>query len=267
MLEELLRAANKAVNSMSYEDILKWWQNKHLVTIDDFTTELENFNIVFAYNSANIENIPVTYHMTRELFCNGRVQNFTGDVSHIMELQNQKFAYEFIAKSLERRTPITKEFVLKVHDIMLRGCYDERRWNKGERPGTFKKNDYCVGASNTGAFPDEVDTLITELINEVNSVDDGDILTRASYFHLVFENIHPFADGNGRVGRVLMNYFLMLNNYPPAVIFNDDKQVYYMALDVYDRTEQISGFKQFLKEETQKTWKHVLKSNKYDRVG
>ena len=108
--------------------------------------------------------------------------------------------------------------------------------------------------------------MITELINEVNSVDEGDVLTRASYFHLVFENIHPFADGNGRVGRVLMNYFLMLNNYPPAVIFNGDKQVYYMALDVYDRTEEISGFKQFLKEETQKTWKHVLKSNKYDRV-
>ena len=83
MLEELLRAVNKAVNSMSYEDILKWWQDKHLVTIDDFTTELENFNIVFAYNSANIENIPVTYHMTREIFCNVRVQNITGDVSPV----------------------------------------------------------------------------------------------------------------------------------------------------------------------------------------
>lgn len=259
MLKDLLHAAMLAVDGMDYETMVNWWQSKNLVTVEDYATELENFNIVFTYNSVNIENIPVSYHMTRELFCNGKLQNFTGDVSHVMELQNQKFAHEYIAKHLVQKTPITKEFVLKLHNIMLRGCYDERRWNKGERPGKFKVNDYCVGANSVGSFPEEVDSEITNLIDKIND-SKGAVLTRAAYFHLVFEHIHPFADGNGRLGRVLMNYFLMLNNYPPTVIFNEDKETYYIALEVYDRTEQINGFIKFVEEQTLKTWKHVLKN-------
>lgn len=260
MLDDLFKAVNRMVDYMSYDDILKWWQSKDLKSISDFTTELENFNIVFTYNSANIENIPITYHTTRELFCNGRLQNFTGDVSHVLEVQNQKFACEYIAKCLEKKVPMSKELILKLHEIMLRGCYDERRWEKGERPGSFKKNDYCVGALSVGYFPEEVDSEITSLLDEINST-HGDILTKAAYFHLVFENIHPFADGNGRVGRVLMNYYLMLNNYPPDVIFNEDKEQYYMALEVFDRTGKIDGFIQFIKEQALKTWQHVLRNS------
>lgn len=85
---------------------------------------------MFAYNSSNIENIPVSYHMTRELFCNGKLQNYTGDVSHVMELQNQKFAYEFMIKSLSERRVMDKQFVLKLHKVMMHGRYDERRWAK-----------------------------------------------------------------------------------------------------------------------------------------
>lgn len=82
---------------------------------------------MFAYNSSNIENIPVSYHMTRELFCNGKLQNYTGDVRYVMKLQNQKFAYEFMIKSLSERRVMDKQFVLKLHKVMMHGCYDERR--------------------------------------------------------------------------------------------------------------------------------------------
>lgn len=257
MNKELMRAANRAVAEVSYEDVVKWWQDRNIKTVYDLETMLENFSVVFAYNSSNIENIPVSYHMTRELFCNGKLQNYTGDVSHVMELQNQKFAYEFMVKSLSERRAINEQFVLKLHKVMMHGCYDERRWAKGERPGTFKVNDYCVGVSEVGAYPEEVEKEVTELLDDVNGT-DGDVLTKAAYLHLVLENIHPFADGNGRVGRALMNYYLMLNNYPPTVIFNDDKPVYYMALEVYDRTENISGFIEFIKEQTVKTWQKKM---------
>ena len=63
---------------------------------------------------------------------------------------------------------------------------------------------------------------------------------------LQFENIHPFADGNGRVGRTLMNYYLMLHDLPPAVIYEEDKETYYLALAVFDKTEKLDGFVEYL---------------------
>ncbi|MGE9963813.1 Fic family protein [Fusicatenibacter saccharivorans] len=48
--------------------------------------------------------------------------------------------------------------------------------------------------------------------------------------HLRFEEIHPFAGGNGRVGRTLLNYYLMTHDYPPMILYSEDKRTYYMAL-------------------------------------
>ncbi len=60
-------------------------------------------------------------------------------------------------------------------------------------------------------------------------------LALASIFHHKFEKIHPFADGNGRAGRILMNYILLLNNYPPMVIYKKDRTMYLDALASADK--------------------------------
>lgn len=80
------------------------------------------------------------------------------------------------------------------------------------------------------------------------------ILTAAAYFHCNFEYIHPFADGNGRTGRTLTNYFLMIHDLPPMVIFDEDKKLYYEALGIFDETEKLDGFVSLLKDQTVKTW-------------
>lgn len=61
-------------------------------------------------------------------------------------------------------------------------------------------------------------------------------------------------DGNGRVGRTLLNYFLMTHGLPPTVIFDEDKETYYECLLVFDKTEKMDAFVQFLQEQTEKTW-------------
>ncbi|MCL2199274.1 MAG: Fic family protein [Defluviitaleaceae bacterium] len=61
----------------------------------------------------------------------------------------------------------------------------------------------------------------------------------ATYFHMRFETIHPFADGNGRVERTMMNYFLMIHNHPPLIVYDEDREEYYAALEHYNNDEDI----------------------------
>lgn len=257
---------NKAINAMSsesitridkYNKIIEWWQSQPKNTRADYECLLDNFRILFSYNSSSIEGNKVDYHTTREVFDSGSVTGFSGSLRDLFEVQNQKFCYNILLDSLVSKRPLDEKFILKLHRVLLYGTYDETRWIKGERPGTYKVNDYCIGSTDEGSYPEDVHNDIQNLLDELNS-EDGDILVKASYFHLEFEAIHPFADGNGRLGRVLLNYFLMLNNYPPIIIFNEDKTTYYLALEMWDRMDKLDGFKELIIDETIKTWKRKI---------
>jgi len=240
---------------MQYQEIIKKWKDKKITTAQDLKQSLSNYKIIFAYNSGAIENPEITYHNTREIFENGKVVNFTGDLRTIYEIENQKKCYEFIIDKIAGKTPITSELILQIHKKLMQGTYDEVRWSKGERPGTFKVNDYGV-ADGQGALPDEVPGEIAELCEELIDIPDRgeNILRAAAYVHCKFENIHPFADGNGRVGRTLMNYFLMLHDYPPIVVYNETKDRYYQALGHYDHTGDVTLFVDYMKEAMEQTW-------------
>ena len=86
-------------------------------------------------------------------------------------------------------------------------------------------------------------------------MNDEDAMIAAAYFHAKFENIHPFADGNGRVGRLAMNYFLVLHHHPPIIIHEVDRRTYYEALEMWDIQQKLDSFCTFLREQTVKTWK------------
>lgn len=73
-----------------------------------------------------------------------------------------------------------------------------------------------------------------------------------------------FADGNGRVGRVLANYILMINDLPPIIIYNEDKKYYYAALEKFDSKEDISSMTEFFKYEMEKTWEKTLDKAKLE---
>ena len=241
---------------VQYDKIVRWWKTGEYRTEADLVEKLYNFRILFAYNSNKIENSTVTYHDTREIFENGKVINYTGDLRTLFEIQNQKNAFEFLLQPILKKEPLSIEFIQNLHKELLEGCYDERRYSKGERPGTFKIGDYSVG-DNVGSFPEEVESDLKELLREVNEVNQNEpeqLLKAAAYLHLNFESIHPFADGNGRVGRALMNYFLMTHQMPPTIFYEEDKKTYYMGLTVFDKTAELDGFVQFINEETIKTW-------------
>lgn len=238
---------------MEYSDVLEKWKNKDITTVEDLDTALDNFRVLFAYHSNVIENPQTTIHNTREIFENGKVINYTGDLRTLFELNNQKRCYEYLKSKIIHKQSITPALIKELHRILMDGCYDETRYGKGERPGEYKKHDYVAGEEIGVPYEDVADE-VEFLCNEILENDGKDVLTVAAYFHLNFEGIHAFADGNGRVDRTLLNYYLMIHDYPPAIIYQEDKEQYYMSLAIFDKSERIDGFIEFLKYETCKTW-------------
>lgn len=240
---------------MNYNEIIEKWKQKNIQTTEDLKQSLSSYRIIFAYHSGVIENPEITYYNTREIFENGKVINYTGDIRTLYEIENQKKCFDFLADRIVKKESISTELILDIHKKLTQGTYDEVRWKKGERPGAFKLNDYCV-ADGQGALPEEVPGEIAELCEELEEVPDRgeNILKAAAYAHCKFENIHPFADGNGRVGRILMNYFLMIHGYPPVVFYNETKDVYYNALGYYDKTGEVLPFVDYMKSAMEQTW-------------
>lgn len=246
-----------------YAQIVRLWQQYAIGTEADIDLRLDSFRILFAYHSGKIENPEISYHDTREIFENGRVVNFTGSPRAIFEQRNQKLCYDFLKPRILAREPITIELVKETHAILTAGTYDETRYiQQGERPGAFKKHDYVTGIEEVGSLPEDVEHDMQELLATLQELAGKDPLKTATYFHVRFEYIHPFADGNGRVGRTLLNYLLMTRDHPPLIVYDEDKRDYYAALEKYDRNEDYQPMYAFLKRETIRTWEKALARNR-----
>ncbi|MCL2605099.1 MAG: Fic family protein [Defluviitaleaceae bacterium] len=247
----------------AYENIIEMWNGYTIITAADLDLRLNHFRIQFAYNSAKIENPEVTYHTTREVFEDGLVKAFRGTPKTLTEINNQRICYDFLLPKIIEREPLTVALIKEAHEITTMGTYDDRRFFElGERPGVFKKHDFVVGRHEVGSLPDDVETDIAALLSEINQInnppDPAKILKAAAYFHSRFEFIHAFADGNGRVGRTMMNYYLMINNHPPLIVYDEDRTEYYNALEAYDANEDIKPLFAFLVYQLEKTWQKAL---------
>lgn len=248
------------MNDKHYNDVLSYWKEHKKDTEADYNRLLSNFWLLNTCDSNNIEEGKLNYHVTREVFEGSAISIAGVYPRDIIEANNSKLARRKVITNLLSSNPITPDLIKSVHATYMNGLYDDRRYESGERPGKYKIHDYCVGISEEGSAPAEVENDMLDLCKEVYDTVDDRSIEVAAYFHLVFESIHPFSDGNGRVGRLMMNYLLMLKNHPPINIFSEDKDTYYMALEVFDRTGEISGFVKFLKEQCVKTWAETVKS-------
>ena len=242
----------------NYEKAVALWQQRNIVNDAELAEALNGHSIAFAYHSGKIENEQITYHDTREIFEHDGVTSYTGDLRTLFEIRNAKEANELFLDSFNARRPIDESLVKVFQYKLTQNTYDTRRYRLGERPGEYKRHDYVTGKEEIGAAPEDVAEEIAELLSELRDISDDKALTAAAYFHAKFENIHPFADGNGRTGRLLMNYLLVLHNHPPIVIHEEDRRTYFDALEAWDSTQDLEPMIVFLKEQTAKTWQKQI---------
>lgn len=222
---------------------------------DELDAVLTDFRILFAYHSNRIENEDTDYHDTRDVFENGKVYGYTGDPRTLFEIQNQRDCYYLLLDRIVAKEPLSISLIKEIHFELTKGTYDARRYIvNGERPGEFKHHDYVTGRHEVGSYPEDVEQDLQDLISEIIDNEGKDVLTIAAYLHACFENIHPFADGNGRVGRTLLNYYLLTHNVSPVIIYEEDRKEYYRSLERFDTDADLQPLKDFIVREQEKTW-------------
>ena len=182
--------------------------------------------IDLTYNSNHIEGSRLTHDQTRYIFETNTigVSDESINIDDIIETSNHFRAIDFIITETEGK--LTEHYIKTLHKIIKSGSSDERKeWFK---VGEYKKLPNEVGGNDTSA-PENVSRDIKALLREYNSkkkITFEDIID----FHQRFEAIHPFQDGNGRVGRLIMFRECLRNGFVPFIISDELKIFYYNGL-------------------------------------
>jgi Fic family protein len=189
--------------------------------------------IKFAYNTNRIEGSRLTEDETRyiyETFTISTGENKTANVNDIIETVNHFSCFNYLLEVAEK--PLSEEIIKEFHNILKRGSSDSfKDWFK---IGDYKTRENMVGDIET-ALPSEVNKKMKSLLSEYlkENIDFNKIID----FHYNFEKIHPFQDGNGRVGRLVMFKECLKNNIVPFIIEDEKKQFYYMGLKEYPNSK------------------------------
>ncbi len=182
--------------------------------------------IDLTYNSNHMEGSKLTHDQTRYIFETNTigVTDTAVNVDDIVETTNHFRAIDYIIDNTDGK--LTEKLIKELHRILKTGTSDERKsWF---RVGDYKKLPNEVGGNDT-TLPENVHAEIKALLTEYNSRKNPtfeDIVD----FHQRFESIHPFQDGNGRVGRLIMFRELLRFGYVPFIITDDLKMYYYNGL-------------------------------------
>ena len=189
--------------------------------------------VQLAYNSNRIEGSKLTEEQTRYIF-ETRTIGFKDQeavpVDDIIETNNHFVAFDYLLRTINE--PLTETLIKDFHRILNTGTADAQKayFNVGD----WKKLANEVGGCET-CHPVDVEKKMRELREWYISQTDVTIQTLAEY-HWRFESIHPFQDGNGRVGRLILFRECLRNSIMPFVIDNDHKLYYYRGLSEFKQT-------------------------------
>ena len=186
------------------------------------------------YNSNAIENSTLTLEDTEKIL-SGDVLNRKVNFREVFEAINLAKLTETLLE--KNKSLLNIKLILKLHKTLLTNIDDRIA-------GRFRSGKEWVRVGNhLGANPQFVPSLMHELVDDYNQNKINYFLDAVAYFHAEFETIHPFVDGNGRMGRVLINLQLTNAGFPPIIIQNKSKHTeYYPLFTRYQSTMKFGGF-------------------------
>jgi len=219
------------------EAIKKSYSNQPKANLEN---RYESFVSLFTYDSTNIEGNTLTLQETSQLL----FENITPRKSmrEINEVINHKKAFDFILKN---KKDISKELILQLHKLVVQNTLKPELENQIGKYRTLQV--YIRGTNWLPPKPEDVSKEMGSLLSWYSK--NRKVLhplVLAAYFHSAFETIHPFVDGNGRVGRLLMNLILYKHKYPMINIPNKKKYIYYKTLEDSQLKGELRGLVKFL---------------------
>ncbi len=177
------------------------------------------------YNSNAIENSTLTLPDTEKILLDLEVSK-DYSLREVFEAKNLARVYEYISAKKESIV-LNRDTILFLHGLLIGGINDAIA-------GRFRKEgEYVRVGRHVAPAPEHVTRMIEVLLDKYKTNHDVDIFAKIAYFHLQFETIHPFCDGNGRIGRVLINLQLQEFGYPNIIIRDKEKQLYYKTFGYF----------------------------------
>ncbi len=229
---------------------------KEFNKLDSLTKKqiMDNFITDFTYNTTSIEGNTIELHEVQNFFEEG-ITPKGKTLREIYDLQNTKRVFE----NLNLTKTLDNDFIVKIHDELIK--------NIDTRTG-YRTKDVRIKGSHFESSPWQyISADLNELFKWYNQEKNKlHPVVLAVIFHHKFEKIHPFFDGNGRTGRMVLNFILMKHSYPPAIIRKKYRSLYLDALAEADEknlfTKETKHYKkliQFCTEEyTENYWNNFL---------
>ena len=190
-------------------DILREGKDSLLVMIDEAEVPES------VYNSNAIEKILLDMEVTRDV-----------SLREVYEAKNLAQVISYI-RSKSKETEVNRDLILLLHHMLIGGI-DDKIAGRFRGPGEYVRVGTYVAPA-----PEQVERLIASIITEYTSNLSAYFLDKIAKFHLDFETIHPFCDGNGRIGRILVSFQLHHIGFPMIIIRDREKKEYYKSFGDY----------------------------------
>lgn len=224
----------------SKKEIIKSKSKKYKNIIKKITSSpdiYDQFILSLTYHTNSIEGSTLTENETAAiLFQNVSLPN--KNLTEHLEAKNHQSALRFLFEQVNPKFRITEAFILRLHSILMNSIRPDA--------GAYRNHGVrIVGANVPTANYLKVPELMKEIIKNINK-EKKDLIEHISAIHSKFEQVHPFSDGNGRIGRLLINAMLMKKNLPPAVIRQEKKRLYYIYLNKSQLKEDSSSLQDFI---------------------
>jgi len=241
LIDEFVKLKNMATNNPAKKyiqelkaqyDFLRQGKESLLAMIDEAEIP-EN-----VYNSNAIENSTLTLKETEKILLE---QELSRDVSlrEVFEAKNLARVITY-KRDISQNHEFSKELILLLHQMLIGGIDDNIA-------GRFrKKNEFVRVGTHIAPAPEHVERMMESTLLEYSSDVNSYFLDKIAKFHLDFETIHPFVDGNGRIGRVFTNFQLISLGFPRIIIRDKEKDIYYQAFRDYRENKNTKTMEKIL---------------------